>query len=230
MVRNTYIYPPGPSMKIVADVFAYTSREMPKFNSISISGYHMQEAGATADLELAYTLADGIEYVKTGRGGWARRRRLRAQTLVLLRHRHEPLRRGRQAPRRAPLVGRSDAALRAEEPEVEHVAHPLPDLGLVAHRAGSLQQRRAYLPRGARRGDRVTRSRSTPIRSTRRSHCPPTTRRGSRAIRSSISRRRRASVGPSTLGAAAITSSGSRTLSPSAPACTCARSTSSVAW
>ncbi len=66
MVRNTYIYPPGPSMKIVADVFAYTSREMPKFNSISISGYHMQEAGATADLELAYTLADGIEYVKTG--------------------------------------------------------------------------------------------------------------------------------------------------------------------
>jgi methylmalonyl-CoA mutase len=67
MVRNTYIYPPEPSVRIIADIFAYTSRRMPKFNSISISGYHMQEAGATADLELAYTLADGLEYVRTGR-------------------------------------------------------------------------------------------------------------------------------------------------------------------
>jgi methylmalonyl-CoA mutase len=66
MVRNTYIYPPGPSMRIIADIFAYTSRHMPRFNSISISGYHMQEAGATADQELAYTLADGLEYVRTG--------------------------------------------------------------------------------------------------------------------------------------------------------------------
>jgi methylmalonyl-CoA mutase len=66
MVRNTYIYPPTPSMKIIADIFAYTSKKMPKFNSISISGYHMQEAGATADLELAYTLADGLEYLRTG--------------------------------------------------------------------------------------------------------------------------------------------------------------------
>lgn len=66
MVRNTYIYPPTPSMKIIADIFEYTSRLMPKFNSISISGYHMQEAGATADIELAYTLADGLEYIRTG--------------------------------------------------------------------------------------------------------------------------------------------------------------------
>jgi methylmalonyl-CoA mutase len=66
MVRNTYIYPPAPSMKIIADIFEYTSKRMPKFNSISISGYHMQEAGATADIELAYTLADGLEYIKTG--------------------------------------------------------------------------------------------------------------------------------------------------------------------
>ena len=64
MVRNTYIYPPDPSMRIVADIIEYTSREMPKFNSISISGYHMQEAGADNVLELAYTLADGIEYVR----------------------------------------------------------------------------------------------------------------------------------------------------------------------
>lgn len=66
MVRNTYIYPPGPSMRIVADIFAFTSKHMPKFNSISISGYHMHEAGATADIELAYTLADGLEYLRTG--------------------------------------------------------------------------------------------------------------------------------------------------------------------
>jgi len=67
MVRNTYIYPPGPSMRLVSDIFAYTSQHMPKFNSISISGYHMQEAGATVDLELAYTLADGVEYLRAGR-------------------------------------------------------------------------------------------------------------------------------------------------------------------
>ncbi|MBH69091.1 MAG: methylmalonyl-CoA mutase [Rhodospirillaceae bacterium] len=66
MVRNTYIYPPRPSMKVISDIFSYTSGEMPRFNSISISGYHMQEAGATADLELAYTIADGIEYVRAG--------------------------------------------------------------------------------------------------------------------------------------------------------------------
>ena len=66
MVRNTYVYPPAPSIKIVSEIFKYTSKKMPKFNSISISGYHMQEAGATADIELAYTLADGLEYIKTG--------------------------------------------------------------------------------------------------------------------------------------------------------------------
>jgi methylmalonyl-CoA mutase len=68
MVRNTYIYPPTPSMRIISDIFAYTSRKMPRYNSISISGYHMQEAGATADLELAYTLADGVEYLRAGLG------------------------------------------------------------------------------------------------------------------------------------------------------------------
>ncbi|MEV0393572.1 methylmalonyl-CoA mutase [Polymorphospora rubra] len=67
MVRNTYIYPPAPSMRIISDIFAYTSQRMPRYNSISISGYHIQEAGATADLELAYTLADGVEYLRAGR-------------------------------------------------------------------------------------------------------------------------------------------------------------------
>ena len=69
MVRNTYIYPPGPSLRIVSDILAFTARHMPKFNSISISGYHMQEAGATADLELGYTLSDGLEYVRAGLAG-----------------------------------------------------------------------------------------------------------------------------------------------------------------
>ena len=64
MVRNTYIYPPEPSIKIISDIFGYTSQNMPKFNSISISGYHMQEAGADSKLELAFTLADGIEYIR----------------------------------------------------------------------------------------------------------------------------------------------------------------------
>src|SRR5206468_8585400 len=66
MVRNTYIYPPDPSMRIIGDIFRYSAQKMPKFNCISISGYHMQEAGATAELELAYTLADGLEYLRTG--------------------------------------------------------------------------------------------------------------------------------------------------------------------
>ncbi len=66
MVRNTYIYPPKHSMRIISDIFEFTAKKMPKFNSISISGYHMQEAGATADLELAYTLADGLEYIRAG--------------------------------------------------------------------------------------------------------------------------------------------------------------------
>src|SRR3978361_2237242 len=66
MVRNTYIYPPAPSLRIISDIFSFTAAHMPKFNSISISGYHMQEAGATADLELAYTLADGVDYIRAG--------------------------------------------------------------------------------------------------------------------------------------------------------------------
>ena len=75
MVRNTYIYPPEPSMRIVADIIEYTAKHMPKFNSISISGYHMQEAGATAVQELGFTLADGLEYVRHATAPRPRRRR-----------------------------------------------------------------------------------------------------------------------------------------------------------
>ena len=107
MVRNTYIYPPAPSMRIVADIIAYTAQHMPKFNSISISGYHMQEAGATAVQELAFTLADGLEYVRAALSRGPEDRRVRAAAVVLLRHRHELLHGDRQAARRAPAVGAS---------------------------------------------------------------------------------------------------------------------------
>ena len=110
MVRNTYIYPPEPSMRIVADIISHTAEHMPRFNSISISGYHMQEAGATADLELAFTIADGWEYARFATDRGPRHRRLRPAPVVLLRHRHELLHGGRQAPRRAAAVGPRDGA------------------------------------------------------------------------------------------------------------------------
>ena len=148
MVRNTYIYPPGPSMRIVADIIEHTAQHMPKFNSISISGYHMQEAGATLVQELAFTLADGLEYVRAALGQGTRHRRLRAAPVLLLLHRHELLHGGGQAPRRALPVGRADQAVRAQEGRFAVAAHALPDLGRVAHRAGSLQQRHPHRLRG----------------------------------------------------------------------------------
>ena len=110
MVRNTYIYPPGPSMRIVADIIEYTARHMPKFNSISISGYHMEEAGATCVQELAFTLADGLEYVRAALSRGLDDRRIRAAAVVLFRHRHEFLHGDRQAARRAAAVGAADAS------------------------------------------------------------------------------------------------------------------------
>ena len=105
MVRNTYIYPPQPSMRIISDIFAYTSQKMPRYNSISISGYHMQEAGATADLELAYTLADGVEYMRAGMEAGLGRGRVRAAPVLLLGDRHELLHGGREAARGPAAVG-----------------------------------------------------------------------------------------------------------------------------
>ena len=148
MVRNTYIYPPGPSLRIISDIFAYTSENMPKFNSISISGYHMQEAGATQDLELAYTLADGVEYVRAG------------------------IKAGLDVDRFAPRLSffwaigmnffMEVAKLRAarllwaklmkefnpKDPRSLSLRAHCADLGLVAGRAGRVQQRRPHLHRG----------------------------------------------------------------------------------
>jgi methylmalonyl-CoA mutase len=103
MVRNTYIYPPEPSMRIVADIIEYTAKEMPKFNSISISGYHMQEAGATLAQELAYTLADGMEYVRAAMARASMSTPSPAAVLLLL-HRHELLHGGGEAARGAPAL------------------------------------------------------------------------------------------------------------------------------
>ena len=123
MVRNTYIYPPGPSLRIISDIFAYTSAEMPKFNSISVSGYHMQEAGATQDLELAYTLADGVEYVRAGIKAGLDRRSVRAAHLVLLGDRHELLHGDRKAARRAHAMGETDEAVQAGRSALALAAH-----------------------------------------------------------------------------------------------------------
>jgi hypothetical protein len=174
MVRNTYIYPPGPSMRIVGDIFAYTAASTCRASTASaVSGYHMQEAGATADLELAYTLADGLEYVRTGVAAGLRstrsRRGSRSSSGVGMN-----LHGGREAAGGAAAVGGADARRRREEPEVLGAAHPLPDLGLEPGRARPVQQRGAHVRRGARGGARAGRSRCTPTRSTRRWRCPPT--------------------------------------------------------
>ncbi len=147
MVRNTYIYPPEFSMKIIADIFEFTSQKMPKFNSISISGYHMQEAGATADIELAYTLADGIEYLRAGINAGIDIDAFAPAPVVLLGHRHESLYGDSQDACGTLAVGKDRQELWCEEPKVDGTTHTLTDFWLVAHRTGSLQQRGTYLYR-----------------------------------------------------------------------------------
>ena len=148
MVRNTYIYPPKPSMRIISDIFGYTSTKMPKFNSISISGYHIQEAGATADLELAYTLADGVEYIKAGLDAgldidkFAPRLSFFWGIGMNFFMEVAKLRAGRL------LWSELVARVRPEGCEIAVAAHSFADLGLVADRAGPVQQRRAHLHRG----------------------------------------------------------------------------------
>ena len=132
MVRNTYIYPPEPSMRIVGDIFVYLSEFMPRFNSISISGYHMHEAGATADLELAYTLADGLAYVRKGLElGLAVDEfapRLSFFWAIGMNHWEEIAKtQGRQV-----AMGRAHATVSAQKSKIPDVEGSLPDLGLVA--------------------------------------------------------------------------------------------------
>ena len=144
MVRNTYIYPPAPSMRIISDIFSYTAQKMPRFNSISISGYHIQEAGATADLELAYTLADGVEYIRAGLDDRDDHRPVRAAAQLLLGDRDELLHGGRQDARGPCALVATGPRLRPAEPEVAVAADALADVRLVADGAGRVQQRRPH--------------------------------------------------------------------------------------
>ena len=217
-------------MRIISDIFAFTSAKMPRFNSISISGYHMQEAGATQDLELAYTLADGVEYIRAGEAVgldvdefaprlsffWAigmnffmEVAKMRAARLLWAR-----------------LVRDQGAT----NPKSLSLRTHSPDLGLVAHRAGRLQQRGAHLHRGDGRRPRGTPRACTPTPWTRRSRCPPTSRPGSPATPSWCCSRSRAPPGSSTRGPARPTSSGSPPTSPSGPGSTSRRSRPPAAW
>ena len=230
MVRNTYIYPPAPSMRIISDIFSFTAERMPRFNSISISGYHMQEAGATADLELAYTLADGVEYLRAGLDAGLDIDRFAPRLSLLLGDRDELLHGGRQDARGPGAVGAAGAAVRPAGPQVAQPPDPLPDQRLVADRAGRLQQRRPHLHRGdgrdpgphpepahqrPRRGDRAA---ERLLRADRPQH-PAAAPAGDRV------RRRRSTRGP-----APTTSSGSPTTSPSARGATSRRPSGPAAW
>ena len=129
MVRNTYIYPPAPSMRIVGDIIEYTAQRMPKFNSISISGYHMQEAGANQALELAFTLADGQEYVETALAKGLDVDAFAGAAELLLGDRDELLSRDREDARCAAAVAPHHEGLRREEGQEPDAAHALPDPG-----------------------------------------------------------------------------------------------------
>ncbi len=205
MVRNTYIYPPSPSIRIIGDIFAYTSREMPRFNSISISGYHMQEAGATADIELGYTLADGLEYLRTGVNAGMSidtfAPRLSFFWAIGMNYFMEvaKMRAGRLL--WAKIVKGS----------IRRTPSPWPCAPIRRHRAGVSPNRipittwRVPVSRPWRRPWGIP-SRCIPMPWTRPSRCPRTFRRASPATPSSTCRTRPISARWSTLGAAPITS------------------------
>ncbi len=176
--RGTYIYPPGPSLRLVTDVIAFCAERVPKWNPISISGYHMREAGSTAVQEVAFTLANGLAYVEAALGrGLAIDEFAPRLSFFFNAHNDflEEVAKFRAARR---LWARADArALRAARRALAVAALPHPDRGLDAHRAAARQQRRAG--RASRRWPRsaAARSRSTPTLATRRSACPPRRRR-----------------------------------------------------
>ena len=151
MVRNTYIYPPQPSMRIISDIFAYTSPKMPKFNSISISGYHMQEAGRYGGPRTRLYACRWRRICALRHGGRPRRRCVRAALVVLLGDRHELLHGSRENAGSARSLGAAHEGPRREKSEIDEPARPLPDERLVAHRAGCVQQCHAHLRGGLRR-------------------------------------------------------------------------------
>ena len=208
MVRNTYIYPPAPSMRIVSDIFAYTSKQMPKFNSISISGYHMQEAGATADLELAYTLADGIEYVRAGVAAGldidAFAPRLSFFWAIGMNFFME-IAKMRAARAAVGEAGRWRSSSRRTRARSRFAPIARPAAGAWRRRTCSTTWC-ALASRPWRRLKAIP-SRCTPMRSTRRSRCRPISRRASPATPSSCCSRNPAPPASSIRGAAASMSS-----------------------
>ena len=153
IARGTYIYPTQASMRLVTDIFEFCAKEIPRWNTISISGYHMREAGATAAQELAFTLANGIAYVDAARVTWPGRRRVRRPAELLLRRVERALRGSGQVPRRAPDVGADHAgALRRQGAAQHDVPLPRPDRWVQPHGAIGRQQRGADDDRGSRGG------------------------------------------------------------------------------
>ena len=156
VARGTYIFPPAPSMRLITDIFSFCAKEVPYWNTISISGYHIREAGSTAVQEVAFTLANGIAYVEAALDGGLQRGRLRGSAFVLLQRAQQPARRGRQVPRRAPHVGEDHArTFQSAEAIQLAIAFPHADRRLHAHRAATRKQRGArHAPGSFRRARR----------------------------------------------------------------------------
>ena len=204
MVRNTYIYPPKPSMRIISDIFAYTSAHMPKFNSISISGYHMQEAGATRISSSPIRSPTASNMCAPASPPALDVDRFAPRLSFFFGDRHELLHGGGEAARRARALGEADEAVQSAGRALAVAAHPLPDLGLVARRAGRVQQRGAHLRSRRWRRRKATPNRCTPTRSTRRWRCRPISPPASPATRRSSCSRRAAPPASSIRGAARI--------------------------
>ena len=155
IARGTYIYPPQQAMRIITDMFAWTNQNVPEWNTISISGYHMREAGSTAVQEVAFTLANGIAYVQARHRRRARRRQVRAAAFLLLQRAQQFSGRSRQVPRRPPHVGAHHArAFQGQESALLDAALSYPDRRLHADRAAAGKQYRPHRAAGAGRGAR----------------------------------------------------------------------------
>ena len=173
IARGTYIFPPKPSLRLIADIFKYCRAEIPKWNTISISGYHMAEAGASPAQEIAFTLADGIEYVRTAVAAGMDVDDFAPAPLLLLRRPYDDPGGGRQVPCRPPDLGAGDAGgVRREEPQVADAALPHPDGGRPADRAAARGEPGPRRRPGPRARSSAAPSRCTPTPSTRRSRCP----------------------------------------------------------
>ena len=180
IARGTYIFPPEPSMRLVTDTFAYCRAELPAWNTISISGYHMREAGATAVQEVAFTVANAIAYCDAALAAGLEFDEFAAAPLLLLCRAQRPVRGGRQVPRRPPSLGRGGARPVRRARSAQHGdALPRPDRRIDAHRPAAGRQRRANDAPGAGGRARRRRSRSTPTRWTRHSGCRRRPRRAS---------------------------------------------------